>query len=99
MASWISFWLDPNAAPARVTLAVTTMLTTFAHHKNVKDSLPPVAYTKVNNILNFFFQKIKNFKNLVKLMFFPGNRHLDRDVHGVRLLRPCRIRDRQCARA
>ena len=47
VASWISFWLDVDAVPARITLAVTTMLTTFAQHKSIKDALPPVSYTKV----------------------------------------------------
>ena len=53
MASWISFWLDVDAVPARVTLAVTTMLTTFAQHKSIKDTLPPVSYTKVRYITVF----------------------------------------------
>ena len=46
--SWISFWIKPEAVPARVTLGVTSLLTLSTQHANSQKSLPPVSYIKVN---------------------------------------------------
>ncbi|UYV80600.1 GLRA3 [Cordylochernes scorpioides] len=43
--SWLSFWLDVNAVPARVTLGVTSLLTVATQMVNARKNLPPVAYT------------------------------------------------------
>ena len=48
--SWISFWIKPEAVPARVTLGVTSLLTLSTQHANSQKSLPPVSYIKVDNI-------------------------------------------------
>lgn len=48
IVSWVSFWLDPGAAPARVSLGITTLLTMATQTNSVNNSLPPVSYTKVN---------------------------------------------------
>lgn len=45
--SWISFWIKPEAVPARVTLGVTSLLTLSTQHANSQKSLPPVSYIKV----------------------------------------------------
>ena len=34
MMSWISFWIKPEAVPARVTLGVTSLLTLSTQHAN-----------------------------------------------------------------
>ena len=47
MMSWISFWIKPEAVPARVTLGVTSLLTLSTQHANSQKSLPPVSYIKV----------------------------------------------------
>ena len=47
MMSWISFWIKPEAVPARVTLGVTSLLTLATQHANSQKSLPPVSYIKV----------------------------------------------------
>ena len=47
MVSWVSFWIDPNAVPGRVTLGVTTLLTLTTLASGVRQSLPPVSYIKV----------------------------------------------------
>uniref|UniRef100_A0A914XEJ4 Triokinase/FMN cyclase n=1 Tax=Plectus sambesii TaxID=2011161 RepID=A0A914XEJ4_9BILA len=49
-ASWLSFWLDIDAIPARVTLGVTSLLTTIAQGNHIKSSLPPVSYIKAIDI-------------------------------------------------
>ena len=49
MMSWISFWIKPEAVPARVTLGVTSLLTLSTQHANSQKSLPPVSYIKVND--------------------------------------------------
>ena len=45
--SWVSFWVDPNAVPGRVTLGVTTLLTMTTISSGVRQTLPPVSYVKV----------------------------------------------------
>ncbi|KAG0718206.1 Glutamate-gated chloride channel [Chionoecetes opilio] len=48
IVSWVSFWLDQNAVPARVSLGVTTLLTMSTQTSSINNTLPPVSYTKVN---------------------------------------------------
>ena len=45
----ISFWIKPEAVPARVTLGVTSLLTLSTQHANSQKSLPPVSYIKVTS--------------------------------------------------
>lgn len=45
--SWVSFWLDPNAVPGRVSLGVTTLLTLTTLASGIRAQLPPVSYVKV----------------------------------------------------
>lgn len=48
--SWISFWIRPDAVPARVTLCVTSLLTLSTQHAQSQKSLPPVSYIKAIDI-------------------------------------------------
>ena len=50
IVSWVSFWLDPFAVPARVSLGVTTLLTMSTQTASINNSLPPVAYTKAIDV-------------------------------------------------
>ena len=50
VVSWVSFWLDPHAVPARVALGVTTLLTMSTQTASINNSLPPVAYTKAIDV-------------------------------------------------
>lgn len=48
--SWISFWIKPEAVPARVTLCVTSLLTLSTQHAQSQKNLPPVSYIKAIDI-------------------------------------------------
>ena len=69
MMSWISFWIKPEAVPARVTLGVTSLLTLSTQHANSQKSLPPVSYIKVRTILNFIYsEKATQFCEILTLL-------------------------------
>ena len=44
--SWVSFWIDPEAIPARVGLSITTVLTISYMLGSVNTNLPRVSYLK-----------------------------------------------------
>lgn len=50
MISWVSFWLNVDASPARVTLGVTTLLTLTTVASAVRTQLPPVSYVKAIDV-------------------------------------------------
>ena len=50
IVSWVSFWLDQNAIPARVSLGVTTLLTMSTQTSGISAQLPPVSYTKAIDV-------------------------------------------------
>ena len=62
IVSWVSFWLDPNAVPARVSLGVTTLLTMSTQTASINNSLPPVAYTKAIDV----WTGVRPFKTQLK---------------------------------
>ncbi|XP_077990088.1 glycine receptor subunit alpha-3-like [Glandiceps talaboti] len=48
--SWVSFWITYDAAPARVALGVTTILTMTTLDSGIRATLPKVAYAKAIDI-------------------------------------------------
>ncbi|XP_066155462.1 glutamate-gated chloride channel isoform X1 [Euwallacea fornicatus] len=66
IVSWVSFWLDQGAVPARVSLGVTTLLTMATQTSGINASLPPVSYTKAIDVwtgvcLTFVFGALLEF--------------------------------------
>ncbi|KAI1705759.1 neurotransmitter-gated ion-channel ligand binding domain-containing protein [Ditylenchus destructor] len=66
IVSWVSFWLDRTAVPARVTLGVTTLLTMTTQASGINAKLPPVSYGKAIDIwcgacLTFIFSALLEF--------------------------------------
>merc|ERR1711997_624646 len=51
--SWVSFWLNRGAAPARVGLGVTTVLTMTTLINSVNAALPKISYMKSMDIYLF----------------------------------------------
>ncbi|XP_062440512.1 glycine receptor subunit alpha-4-like [Rhea pennata] len=48
--SWVSFWINMDAAPARVGLGITTVLTMTTQSAGSRASLPKVSYVKAIDI-------------------------------------------------
>ncbi|XP_014666584.1 PREDICTED: glutamate-gated chloride channel-like isoform X2 [Priapulus caudatus] len=66
IVSWVSFWLDKEAVPARVSLGVTTLLTMATQASGINSKLPPVSYTKAIDVwigvsLTFIFGALLEF--------------------------------------
>ncbi|KAI8495438.1 Glycine receptor subunit alpha-3 [Branchiostoma belcheri] len=48
--SWVSFWINMDAAPARVALGITTVLTMTTQSSGSRAQLPKVSYVKAIDI-------------------------------------------------
>ncbi|XP_022104632.1 glycine receptor subunit alpha-3-like [Acanthaster planci] len=48
--AWLSFWIDAKAAPARVALGITTVLTVTTMTAGIQETLPVVTYAKAIDI-------------------------------------------------
>ncbi|CAG0897099.1 unnamed protein product [Darwinula stevensoni] len=68
VVSWVSFWLDPSAAPARVALGTSTMLTFITLSRNIGDELPKLSYLRAVEIW-FFVCIAFIFLTLVEFAF------------------------------
>ena len=47
MISWVSFWMDVDSVPGRVTLGITTLLTMTTKSSGIQAEVPQVSYVKV----------------------------------------------------
>ncbi|XP_076470382.1 glycine receptor subunit alpha-2-like [Babylonia areolata] len=66
MLSWVSFWIDLDAIPARVSLGLLTVLTMTTQSTGEKASLPKVSYIKAIDVwmagcLAFVFAALLEF--------------------------------------
>jgi len=48
--SWVSFWINIDASPARVSLGLLTVLTTTTMSGAARESLPRVSYIKASDV-------------------------------------------------
>ncbi|KAK6029331.1 Neurotransmitter-gated ion-channel transmembrane region, partial [Ostertagia ostertagi] len=63
--SWVSFWIDRRAVPARVSLSFTTLLTLSTQGNGIRYALPPVSYAKA---IDYFY----GGESLVCMLFIFG---------------------------
>ncbi|CAG0880686.1 unnamed protein product [Darwinula stevensoni] len=66
VVSWVNFWLDPSASPARVGLGTCTMLTFITLSRNIGDELPKLSYLRAVEIwffvcISFIFLTLVEF--------------------------------------
>ncbi|OWF45321.1 glycine receptor subunit alphaZ1-like isoform X2 [Mizuhopecten yessoensis] len=66
MLSWVSFWVDAEATPARISLGVLTVLTITTQGSGARSTLPRVSYIKAIDIwmatcLMFVFASLLEF--------------------------------------
>ncbi|XP_048032613.1 glycine receptor subunit alphaZ1 isoform X3 [Megalobrama amblycephala] len=93
--SWVSFWINMDAAPARVGLGITTVLTMTTQSSGSRASLPKVSYVKAIDIwmavcLLFVFSALLEYAavNFIArqhkelLRFHRRRRHLKEDEAG-----------------
>uniref|UniRef100_A0A0M3HIB5 Neur_chan_memb domain-containing protein n=1 Tax=Ascaris lumbricoides TaxID=6252 RepID=A0A0M3HIB5_ASCLU len=52
----MSFWLDPRASPARISLTITSLLTLTTMSNGARQDLPQVSYIKALDIWLTFSQ-------------------------------------------
>ncbi|KAH8030575.1 hypothetical protein HPB51_010055 [Rhipicephalus microplus] len=79
--SWVSFWIKPEAVPARVTLGVTSLLTLCTQHAKSQADLPPVSYIKAIDIFMssctvFVFASLMEYA-VVNVILEDGYKHFD----------------------
>ncbi|XP_013854916.1 glycine receptor subunit alpha-3 [Austrofundulus limnaeus] len=104
--SWVSFWINMDAAPARVALGITTVLTMTTQSSGSRTSLPKVSYVKAIDIwmavcLLFVFSALLEYaavnfvsrqhKELLRFRRQHRNRNKEVDVHESRLTSPAAI--------
>ncbi|XP_023237305.1 glycine receptor subunit alphaZ1-like [Centruroides sculpturatus] len=68
MLSWLSFWIDVHATPARITLGVTSILTLVTHLVQSRSFVPPVDYLKALDVW-FIFCIVLIFLSLLEYAF------------------------------
>lgn len=48
--SWVSFWINSDSVPARISLGLLTVLTMTTHSNSMRSDLPPVSYIKAIDV-------------------------------------------------
>jgi len=56
LVSWVTFWLEPSAVEARVSLGVTTILAIVTQTYGINQSAPPASYVKAMDVWTAFCQ-------------------------------------------
>lgn len=89
--SWVSFWLDVDAIPARVTLGVTTLLTISSKGAGIQGNLPPVSYIKamdvwIGSCTSFVFAALLEFTFVNYLWRRLPNKRPSSDVPATDIL-------------
>ncbi|XP_033624503.1 glycine receptor subunit alpha-3-like isoform X1 [Asterias rubens] len=79
--AWLSFWIDAKAAPARVSLGITTVLTITTMTAGVQETMPLVTYAKAIDVwlavcLLFVFFSLLEYAGANYLIIIENKRRL-----------------------
>ncbi|XP_038076416.1 glycine receptor subunit alpha-3-like isoform X2 [Patiria miniata] len=79
--AWLSFWIDAKAAPARVSLGITTVLTITTMTAGMQETMPLVTYAKALDVwlalcLLFVFLSLMEYACANYLIIVENNRKL-----------------------
>ena len=66
--SWVSFWINPESTPARVSLGLLTVLAMSTHSAGSRSSLPRVSYIKAIDVWMSVCQ-VFVFSSLIEFAF------------------------------
>lgn len=84
--SWVSFWLNRNATPARVALGVTTVLTMTTLMSSTNAALPKISYVKsIDVYLGTCFVMV--FASLLGIVSFMSFNHVFKSIFVTQLLK------------
>ena len=92
IVSWMSFWLEIEAIPARVMIGVTTMLTFVTVSKDAREDLPNISYINVLDI--WFVVCTSKFIPLLKsyeILRSPPSSIFTNPVHSFHILKFDRV--------
>ncbi|XP_008298494.1 glycine receptor subunit alpha-3 [Stegastes partitus] len=104
--SWVSFWINMDAAPARVALGITTVLTMTTQSSGSRTSLPKVSYVKAIDIwmavcLLFVFSALLEYaavnfvsrqhKELLRFRRQHKSKSKEGEVHESRITSPAAV--------
>lgn len=91
--SWVSFWINMDAAPARVGLGITTVLTMTTQSSGSRASLPKVGLETSDQDVWWFALswRVDSLLQLVYLMnkLINKNGEMQQMNYGYKTLHPC----------
>ena len=97
--SWLSFWIDRHAVPARISLVITCILSTMFLFESINSSLPQISYLKAvdHYLITSFVFIVSCMVEYVCVLNFPDKTSAllrSQSLAPVSVNRFCGIRDR-----
>ena len=85
LTAFISFWIDPHAVPARVTLSITSLLALMTQMISVRNSIPNVNYVTA---IDVWFLVCTSFVSLSMFEYALIHSFINKSIQGERRTNP-----------